>query len=146
MPKATFAARYENLARICEFVSTNAKSAGLDDSAAYAVELATNEAATNIIEHAYGGEGDGKIECAIEADDHVVTVVLRDWGEPFDASKVPQPDFSVPLEELSIRGAGLRLIRGSMDEVEFEPVPGGGNRLTMRKTVRKGDRAPAPSE
>ncbi len=134
MPKATFAARYENLARICEFVSSNAKTAGLDDSAAYAVELATNEAATNIIEHGYGGNGDGKIECAIEADDGGVTVVLLDWGKPFDASKVPQANYSVPLEDLPLRGVGLRLIRGFMDEVQFERIPGDGNRLMMRKS------------
>src|SRR3990172_4928650 len=98
MPKATFKARYENLGRICEFVSRTAKRAGLDDSAAYAVELATNEAATNIIEHGYGGESDNRIECSIDADDGGVTVVLLDWSPPFDPTRVPEADFSVPLE------------------------------------------------
>lgn len=134
MPKATFEARYENLGRICEFVSTTAKRAGLDDSAAYAVELATNEACTNIIEHGYGGESENRIECSIEADDGGVTVVLLDWSQPFDPASVPEANFKVPLEKLNPRGAGLRLIRGSMDEVEFEPIPGKGNRLTMRKS------------
>ena len=134
MPKATFKARYENLGRICEFVSSTAKRAGLDDSAAYAVELATNVACTNIIEHGYGGESDNRIECSIEADDGGVTVVLLDWSRPFDPSGVPVANFAVPLEKLNPRGAGLRLIRGSMDEVQFEPIPGTGNRLTMRKS------------
>ena len=134
MPTATFEARYKNLGRICEFVTTTAKRAGLDESAAYAVELATNEACTNIIEHGYGGDSDNQIECSVEANDGGVTVVLLDSSRPFDPASVPEADFKVPLEDLSPRGAGLRLIRGSMDEVHFEPIPGKGNRLTMRKS------------
>lgn len=60
-------------------------------------------------------------------------MVLRDWGKPFNPEAVAESDFSVPLEQLRPRGAGLRLIRGTMDEVEFKPLPGEGNLLTMRK-------------
>lgn len=133
MPKETFEAKFSNLAPICKFVSDAAKLAGLSDGDAYAVELATNEAATNIIEYGYAGHDDGRIECRVESDDQGVTVVLRDWGEPFDAARVPEPDFSGPLDQMRMRGAGLKLIHGAMDEVEFEPLPGQGNLLTMRK-------------
>jgi len=133
MPKETFAARYENLARICEFVTIASEAAGLSEADAYSVELATNEACTNIMEYSYGEDTEGKIECSIEADDKGVTIVLRDWGKPFDANEVPENTFDEPLEELDLRGVGLRLMRGAMDEVEFEALPVGGNRLTMRK-------------
>lgn len=133
MPKETFEAKFSNLAPICRFVSDVAKQAGFSEQDAYSIELATNEAATNIIEYAYAGRDDGRIECQIEADVQGVTVVLRDWGEPFDVDGVPESDFSGPLERLKLRGAGLKLIRGAMDEVEFKPLPGQGNLLTMRK-------------
>ena len=133
MLKETFPARFENLARICEFVATVSKDAGFDEADTYCVELATNEACTNIIEYAYTEGSDGKIECSIEADEKGVTIVLRDWGRSFDPSEVREKDFDVPLEELGPRGAGLRLMRGAVDEVVFEPLPGEGNRLTMRK-------------
>jgi anti-sigma regulatory factor (Ser/Thr protein kinase) len=58
---------------------------------------------------------------------------LTDWSAPFDPAGVPEANFEVPLEQLNLRGAGLRLIRRSMDAVEFQPLPGRGNRLTMRK-------------
>lgn len=133
MPKETFAARLENLARICEFVTTVSREAGFDEADTYSVELATNEACTNIIEYAYSEGAEGRIECSIEADEKGVTIVIRDWGRPFDASAVPEKNFDVPLEELGPRGAGLRLMRGAVDEVVFEPLPGEGNRLTLRK-------------
>lgn len=133
MPKETFEAKFSNLAPICEFVSDATKRAGFSDGDVYSVELATNEAATNIIEYAYAGYDDGQIECQVEADDHGVTIVLRDWGAPFEAGRIPEPDFSGPLDQLRLRGAGLKLIRGAMDEVEFKALPGQGNLLTMRK-------------
>jgi anti-sigma regulatory factor (Ser/Thr protein kinase) len=133
MPSETFAASFDNLARICEFVTTVSREAGFSEADVYDVELATNEACTNIIEHGYGENSDGKIECSVEVEDKGVTVVLRDWGTPFDASDVPDKDFEVPLQDLGPRGAGLRLMRGTMDEVEFEQLPGDENRVTMRK-------------
>ena len=133
MPKETFAARFENLAAICEFVTSHSRKAGLSDSEVYDVELATNEAATNIIEHGYTGNPEGRIECSIDADEQNVTIILRDWGTPFDPSDVPDKDFDVPLKELGPRGAGLRLMKGTMDEVEFEQLSGDENRVTMRK-------------
>lgn len=136
MPKETFEAKFANLAPICEFVSTAAKQAGFSDPAAYEVELATNEAATNVIEYAYAGVDNGKIELAVEHDEGGITIVMRDWGKPFDVNSVPQSDFSKPLEKLSLRGAGIRMIRQSMDEVEFQPLPEQGNRLIMRKRLR----------
>ncbi|GMR09733.1 MAG: hypothetical protein BMS9Abin28_0553 [Anaerolineae bacterium] len=133
MPKEIFAARLENLARICEFVTTVSRETGFDEADTYSIELATNEACTNIIEYAYGEGMEGRIECSIEVDEKGVTIVLRDWGRPFDASEIPEKNFDVPLEELGARGAGLRLLRGAVDEVVFEPLPGEGNRLTIKK-------------
>jgi anti-sigma regulatory factor (Ser/Thr protein kinase) len=133
MPSETFSAHFGNLARICEFVTTFAREAGFSDADVYSVELATNEACTNIIEHGYIGNSDGKIECSVEVDDEGITVVLRDWGQSFDPSDVPDKDFEVPLDKLGPRGAGLRLMRASMDDVEFEQLPNDENLVTMRK-------------
>ncbi len=119
MPRETFAASFDNLARICEFVTTVSREAGFSEADVYDVELATNEACTNIIEHGYTEESDGTIECSIEVDDKGVTVVLRDWGTPFDASDVPDKDFEVPLQELGPRGAGLRPASASLHPRAF---------------------------
>jgi serine/threonine-protein kinase RsbW len=121
------------LSKICAFVVREAGEAGLDDTAAYGVELAVDEACTNIIEHAYGGEGKGEIECTARATKDGLVIILRDKGKAFDPTGVPDPDVNAPLEKLPSRGAGLFLMRKMMDEVHFEFRKGKGNTLTMLK-------------
>lgn len=133
MYKATFPGRYKSLAKISEFVSRAIKEAGFDETTAYAVLVAVDEACTNIIEHAYGGEEQGDIQCSCEVTEDSLTIILRDRGAPFDPTAIPEPDFSVPLQELECRGAGLVLIQRIMDEIHFSSTPEGENVLTMVK-------------
>lgn len=134
---ATFPARFDSLVAIGEFVTRAAEAAGLDARAVYAVQMAVDEACTNIIEHAYGGEGRGDIECTWMADDEGLTVVLRDYGRPFDPTSVPAPDLHVSLEERRLGGLGLYFIRQLMDELRFEFTSDAGNVLTMVKRKRE---------
>ena len=135
MPTVRFPGRYSSLDAISEFVREAARAAGLGEKQIYEVDLAANEGASNIIDHAYGGEGDGVIECTCELESKGLTITLRDWGEWFDPALVEEKDFNVPLEELSLRGAGLRIIRNCMDEVDYSANADGGNQLRMRKRI-----------
>ncbi len=139
MPTRKFPGRLENLEKICEFVTEHARAAGLDECDLYAVQLAVDEAATNIIEHAYGGEDLGEIECTCEILSDGLKVTLRDHGRKFDPNDVPEPVVNANLEELKPRGLGVFFIRKMMDEVQYEFTPNNGNTLTMVK--RKGPRA-----
>ena len=128
-----FIGRFDSLAQIREFVARAAGAAGLGPAAVYAVEMAVDEACTNIIEHAYGSEGRGDIECTCQPDTEGLTVTLRDYGRPFDPSGVPKPDTNASLEGRTEGGLGLYLIRELMDEVHFEFTPDSGNVLTLVK-------------
>lgn len=129
----TFAGRFASLAAIGEFIAGAAEAAGLDPRDVHEVELAVDEACSNIITHAYGGEGRGDIEVSYRIEGDGVTVILRDCGAPFDPDRVPRPDLQVPLQERNGGGLGLHFIRGLMDEVRFEFTPDSGNVLTMVK-------------
>jgi len=137
--RRVFAARTDRLVAICEFVTAAAVAAGLDEHAAYEVEIAVEEACTNIIKHAYGGEGCGDIECTCVIADDGLTVILVDRGRPFDPNCVPQPDLVTGLELRKLGGWGLYLMRQLMDEVCFEFSPDAGNvlRMVKRKTTRQ---------
>jgi serine/threonine-protein kinase RsbW len=128
-----FPGRFSSLAKIARFVRQAARDAGLNDQATYEVELAVDEACTNIIEHGYGGEGRGRIECTCLTTDAGLCITLKDWGSPFDPIVVPRPKRDVPLAKLRSRGAGLDLIQASMDKVRYDRAPGGGNVLMMVK-------------
>ncbi len=132
MRKATFPGRYESLAKIAEFVIQAAKDAGMDDKAIYAVQLAVDEACSNIIEHAYGGEDKGDIECICEDSDNVLKVTLRDKAPCFDLDGVPDPILDVPLEKRKVGGLGIFLMRKMMDEVHYKTTAE-GNEMTLVK-------------
>jgi serine/threonine-protein kinase RsbW len=129
----TYPGKFESLPKIRNFVVHAAKKAGFGEADIYAVELAVDEACSNIIEHAYGGEGIGEIKCTYWITDKDLKIVIHDRGRPFEPESIPDPDFSVPLDQLKSGGAGLFLMRKMMDDVRFEFTPNQGNRLTLIK-------------
>jgi len=129
----SFPGRFESLVQISQYVLQAAREAGLNPKAAYAVELAVDEACANIIDHAYGGEDKGEIECSCIPEPGNLRVVLRDHGRPFDPSNTPQLDPKARLEDCSCGGAGLVLIRNLVDEVHYEFSPSEGNVCTLVK-------------
>jgi serine/threonine-protein kinase RsbW len=133
MTTVCFPGSLDSLERISEFVLEVAQKAGLDDSAIYAVQLAVDEAFTNIVEHGYEGQDLGEVECTCDVLNNGLQVMLRDNGPRFDPDSVPEPELRVPLEEIKSRGLGLFLMRKMMDEVKFQSLPEGGNVLIMIK-------------
>lgn len=128
-----FPGRFDSLAAISEFVARAAQAAGLDARAVYQVELAVDEACSNIVQHAYGGEGHGDIEVTCRISSDGLTVMLRDYGRPFDPTGVAPPDLHASLEDRDLGGLGLYFMRQLMDEVHFEFTLDSGNLLTMVK-------------
>lgn len=143
----TVPGRYDAVRGICEFVGAGAAAAGLDEKAVFQIELACDEAATNIIEHAYGEEDAGTITVDYRTSAESFTVSLHDNGRPFDPAGVPPPP-TVATEitdvtpdelgtQLQIGGLGLHMIRKLMDEVYFSFDPEQGNTLIMVKRLSK---------
>jgi serine/threonine-protein kinase RsbW len=133
MPSRKFSSRLENLKEIGDFIVDCARIAGFNNSDIYAIQLAVDEAATNIIEHAYKGMEAGDIDLNCEIIQDGIKIVLRDHGRPFDPKGLPVPALNVPLEELKPRGLGVFLIHQMMDEVEYDFNAKNGNSLTMIK-------------
>src|SRR5258706_16010285 len=117
MPTQIFIARFESLDAIREFVVDAAHQAGLDEKEVYNVQLAADEAASNIVEHAYEGVSDGQIEISTEVIDGALRIVMRDRGKPFDPDAVAVPDVNAGLEDRLVGGLGLFFMHRLMDEV-----------------------------
>ncbi len=133
MPTTIYPARFEYLDAIREFAAEAARVAGLDDKALYNLQLVVDEAASNIIEHAYQGIQDGQIEISLDVSKTAITIVMRDHGKRFDPDQAIEPDVNASLEERDEGGLGLFFMRQLMDQVRFEWLPGQGNLLTMVK-------------
>lgn len=136
-PRAkTFRGVFTNLAGIAAFIREAALAAGLRDNEIYQVETAVDEACSNIIEHAYGGEDNGDIICSCDIQPGCLKVTLTDRGRSFNPSDIAPPDTNCCLEDREPHGLGLFFINQLMDEVQFDFSKPGLNKLIMTK--RKG--------
>jgi len=122
-----------NLALIADFVTAVAEKMSLNEDDTFALQMAVDEACSNVMEHAYEGRSDGEVSLVIHAVDDEIVVTIHDRGEPFDPQSVPRPDISAPLQERENGGLGLYLMEKLMDSVEWAFDPQRGNTLTMRK-------------
>jgi anti-sigma regulatory factor (Ser/Thr protein kinase) len=136
MQSVQFSAKFEFLDEIREFVGDIARAGGFGDKDIYNIQLAADEAASNIIEHAYDGVSDGLLELSCGVKGNTITIILVDHGESFDPSEVPMPDLKADLSERKIGGLGIFLMRKLMDEVRYEVKPNKNNVLTMTKRKR----------
>jgi anti-sigma regulatory factor (Ser/Thr protein kinase) len=137
MKHLQYTAKFEYLDEIREFVGAIAREGGFSDKDVYNIQLATDEAASNIIEHAYEDVKDGILElsCGMEGD--AIQIILVDHGEPYDPDSIPMPDLKADLSERKIGGLGIFLMRKLMDEVHYESHPEkNSNILTMIKRKR----------
>jgi len=136
MKHVQFVAKFEYLDEIREFVGDIARKGGFSDKDVYNIQLATDEAASNVIEHAYENRKDGVLELSCGMTGDAITIVLVDHGESFDPSEVPLPDLKADLSDRKIGGLGIFLMRKLMDEVRYEPKADKSNVLTMIKRKR----------
>jgi len=135
MSTTVFDANFENLDEIRELVGEAARQLGFSDKEIYSIQLAADEASSNIIEHAYEGIKGGRLEIDLSTSDNRLKIVMRDHGKPFDPASVPEPNVKADLSERKIGGLGLYLMRKLMDEVFYESSPEAGNILTMIKRL-----------
>jgi anti-sigma regulatory factor (Ser/Thr protein kinase) len=124
----------KNLTTIADFVTKAARASGLNEKAAFEVQMAVDEACTNIIKHSYGGKEKGGIALRCELTDGDFVITIRDRGQPFDPDAVPPPDLQCGLAKRRHGGLGLFLMRKLMDEVCFH-FSDKGNELTMIKRI-----------
>jgi len=130
----TVPGRFESLAQIAEFVGETMRTTNWNDDEVYHVQMAVDEACSNVVEHAYGPgwQGDIDLTCCIE-DQGDLVVSIRDNGKPFDPAAVPEPPIGAELENLPEGGLGLYFMRRLMDQVTFQFDQQNGNVLTMVK-------------
>jgi sigma-B regulation protein RsbU (phosphoserine phosphatase) len=86
------------------------------------INLALEEAVTNVICYAYGKEKgeEKKIEITASVCENKLQFSITDYGEEFDPTQVDNPDTTLSAQNRPIGGLGIFLIRQLMDEVEYK--------------------------
>ena len=128
-------AELAELARVRQFIRDAAVDAGAPLDCLEDLVQAVDEAATNVITHGYeGAPGWIGVSATAEGDDLVVRV--EDGALAFDPTTFPEPDLTIPPLARVPGGMGVHLIREAMDFVSYRPRPGGGNILTLVRSMR----------
>ena len=135
MFSAVFPAQYTSLSPISVLVRDYAQQAGFDNKQLYDIELAVDEAFSNIIDHAYPTEQKGEMLLKMDIDDKGITIMLQDHGQSFNPQDVPNPDLVSDVVDRRERGLGVFLIHQLMDFVHYEALDENTNQLTMRKLL-----------
>ncbi len=124
------------LGELRNFVTKSGKKYKFPDSVINAFKLSIDEAATNIIKHAYRDE-DGDITLRVLVRKNSMVVSLIDQGKYFDPAKAKDPDLKRYVDIGKKGGLGIFIMRRLMDEIDYRHTEE-GNELRMIK-YRDGD-------
>lgn len=122
------------LSRLAGFINEVALDAKMDDSLAASLNLALEEAVTNVVLYAYPEGTRGSVEITSSLEEGTLTFTISDSGKPFDPTVAPDPDINASVEDRPIGGLGIFLVRNIMDSVHYE-YKDGKNILSMTKKL-----------
>ncbi len=102
---------------------------GMDKEEADAFRLAVDEACTNVLRHAYGGDTTRRLRINFYLGPDRLVVELHDFGAGFDPEAVP------PLDHRKLKpgGLGFHLIRSVMDQLDYVHSETMGNTFKLTK-------------
>ncbi len=120
---------YQYLSVISDALKTMLKKVPeVEAQTCYNIQLAVQEACTNIVDHAHKGNPDLMILVVISLrltvdSPRCIVVELVDHGVTFDITHPPAVDLNNPR----IRGYGLLIIHQLMDEVHYQTASDGNH-------------------
>jgi sigma-B regulation protein RsbU (phosphoserine phosphatase) len=122
----------ENLRLLRRLTESQCRMLGFDQGETQQLVLAIDEAAANVIRHAYHLDPSGRLELHLHLEGDMLVMRMIDYAPVVDTSKIKPRD----LSECRPGGLGINLIDQVMDSWRFEEPKGPvGNLLTMRKRV-----------
>lgn len=127
----TIASQLEFIDLVTTLTDNVTQMIGFDDETSYWIDMAVRESVANAIEHGnkYDPQKSVDIRFTIGVDGLRVTV--RDYGEGFDPTTLPDP--LDPHNLLNPAGRGILYMRTFMDRVDYERHPDSGMVVVMSK-------------
>lgn len=124
----------QQIPQLAEFVETIAEEKNLDQATAMSLNLALEEAVTNVILYAYPNGIDGLVDVEAYIREDCLEFLISDSGKPFDPTAAPDADITLGVDERQIGGLGIYLVRNIMDTVSYR-YENGKNVLRMIKNI-----------
>lgn len=126
-----------NLEIIREFIARIAQNMGFTGEEINRIELAVDEASTNVIKHAYKTEDKNSnfIDIEVKTFPDRLEIYVIDRGKGFDPAKIKTPEMDAYFKKMRRGGLGLYLIKTLMDKVDYSIKPGVRNKVKMVKYI-----------
>ncbi|PIE01897.1 MAG: hypothetical protein CSA81_09695 [Acidobacteria bacterium] len=134
--KLEFPSHFKCIHLATEFARESAHIAGFDRKLSGQIALATDEALTNVVKHAYKGQSDKHIKLAAEITDEALILKIFHTGIPLKKSQIKLPDMNSYIKERRVGGLGLFLMTKLMDEIDY--TEGREHCCQMKKYRKKG--------
>ena len=130
------AADVERLADVRTFVRETVAALGGSKRAAEDLVQAVDEVTCNVMLHGYDGQP-GEIELEAGLHEGKLEIKILDRAPVFDPTAVPDPAAGGPprTRRPGTAGAGIHLARTMTDAVRHHVRPGGGNELTLVRSI-----------
>jgi sigma-B regulation protein RsbU (phosphoserine phosphatase) len=128
--------KLSELDRFNQTLTKFGRQRGLSDTVLHDLNLALEEILTNIISYGYTDGGEHEIRVRLSVQPGEVKAEVEDDGQPFNPLDVPEPDTAKALEERTIGGLGIHLVRKIVDALEYKRQ-GERNLLTIKKKTQK---------
>ena len=124
----------QQIPQLADFIETIANEMHLEQGLAMSLNLALEEAVTNVILYAYPEGSDGLVDIEAILGRETLRFIISDSGKPFDPTAAPEADVTLGVEDRPIGGLGIYLVRNIMDVVSYERTDG-KNILSMTKRL-----------
>lgn len=126
--------KISELDKIRDALEEMAAAWGLPPQVSMSVNLALEEAFTNIVNYAYDDDGRHEITLDFHMRDNELHIAIRDGGRPYDPTVQDEPDIALPATDRPIGGLGIFLIKKIMNEIRYERKDD-KNQLFLKKTL-----------
>jgi anti-sigma regulatory factor (Ser/Thr protein kinase) len=121
---------------IYALISSVFSQEGIDAAMVNLFMMAADEIFSNIVNYGFEGPREGMVvEVTIQAEGGMASMTFRDEGKPFNPLSQPPPDVSLGLNERSLGGLGLYIVKNSFDDLRYSREEG-SNVFTVKKYLK----------
>jgi serine/threonine-protein kinase RsbW len=125
--------RIEAVAEAAAAVAGIVSRSGIDENAAFGIDMAVREAVTNAVLHGNQRDESKFVEVAVKSSPAALEITVHDQGLGFNPEVVPDPTKDENI--LKTSGRGIFFMRNFMDEVDWLIRPEGGTTVRMLKRL-----------
>jgi serine/threonine-protein kinase RsbW len=111
--------RIEEIPVLAEKIERLAEKRNLPGKVTMNINLALEEALSNIIYYAFSDNKKHLINISLSVENKKLTIKIIDDGIPFDPTLQKEPDISLAVEDRPVGGLGILLISKIMDTVKY---------------------------